>query len=47
MIGAPGLGVVAVFSMFAAVLVVIAADVWLLGEETRGRSLDEISESRV
>ena len=46
MIGAPGLGVVAVFSMFAAVLVVIAADVWLLGEETRGRSLDEISESR-
>ena len=46
MIGAPGLGVVAVFAMFAAVLVVIAADVWLLGEETRGRSLDEISESR-
>ncbi|MEJ7842990.1 MAG: MFS transporter [Rubrobacter sp.] len=46
MIEAPGLGVVAVFSMFAAVLVVIAADVWLLGEETRGRSLGEISESR-
>jgi putative MFS transporter len=43
MIGVPGLGAVAVFSMFAAVLVVIAANVWLLGEETRGRSLDEIS----
>ncbi len=46
MIGAPGLGVVAVFSMFALVLVVIAADVWLLGEETRGRALDEISGAR-
>ncbi|QIN85315.1 MFS transporter [Rubrobacter tropicus] len=43
MIGVPGLGAVAVFSMFAAVLVVIAANVWLLGEETRGRPLDEIS----
>lgn len=44
MLGAPGLGTLAVFSMFAAVLLVIAANVWLLGEETRGRTLDEISE---
>lgn len=43
MLGAPGLGIAAVFSMFAAVLLVIAAVVWLLGEETRGRTLDEIS----
>jgi putative MFS transporter len=43
MLGAPGLGTLAVFSMFAAVLLVIAADVWLLGEETRGRTLGDIS----
>jgi putative MFS transporter len=43
MIGADGAGVVAVFGMFAAVLLVIAANVWLLGEETQGRTLDEIS----
>ncbi|HET7481067.1 MAG TPA: MFS transporter [Rubrobacteraceae bacterium] len=43
MLGAPGFGTLAVFSMFAVVLFVIAADVWLLGEETRGRTLDEIS----
>lgn len=45
MLDAPGLGVLAVFSMFAVVLLVIAADVWLLGEETKGRTLDEISGS--
>lgn len=44
MLGAPGLGALAVFSMFATVLFVIAADVWILGEETRGRTLDDISE---
>ncbi len=43
MLGAPALGTLAVFSMFAAVLLVIAVNVWLLGEETRGRTLDEIS----
>jgi hypothetical protein len=43
MIGADGAGVVAVFGMFAAVLLAIAANVWLLGEETQGRTLDEIS----
>ena len=43
MLDAPGFGTLAVFSMFAAVLLVIAADVWLLGEETKGRTLDEIS----
>ena len=43
MLGAPGLGTPAVFSMFAAVLLLIAANVWLLGEETRGRPLGEIS----
>lgn len=45
MLGAPAFGTLAVFSMFAAVLLVIAANVWLLGEETRGRTLDEISSS--
>lgn len=43
MLGAPGLGTTVIFTMFAAVLLVIAADVWLLGEETRGRTLGEIS----
>lgn len=43
MLGAQGLGTTVVFSMFAAVLLVIAANVWLLGEETRGRTLGEIS----
>jgi putative MFS transporter len=45
MIGADGAGVVAVFGMFAAILLVIAANVWLFGEETQGRTLDEISKS--
>jgi MFS transporter, putative metabolite:H+ symporter len=39
------LGPTAVFIMFAAVLLVIALDVLLLGEETRGRTLEEISEA--
>ncbi len=43
MLGAPDLGTTVVFTMFAAVLLIIAADVWLLGEETRGRTLGEIS----
>lgn len=43
MLGGDGVGTIAVFVMFAAVLLVIAANVWLLGEETRGRALDEIS----
>lgn len=38
------LGATSVFIMFAAVLLVIALDVLLLGEETRGRTLEEISE---
>ena len=45
MLGGDGVGVVAVFSMFAAVLLIIAANVLLLGEETKGRTLDEISTS--
>ena len=32
-----------VFVMFAAVMLVVAAVVWLIGEETRGKSLQEIS----
>jgi MFS transporter, putative metabolite:H+ symporter len=43
MLGAQGLGTIAVFTMFAAVLLIIAADVWFLGEETRGLTLGEIS----
>jgi MFS transporter, putative metabolite:H+ symporter len=43
MLGVWQLGVLAVFSMFAGVLLIIAADVWLLGEETRGRALEEIA----
>ena len=43
MLGTPDLGTTVVFTMFAAVLLIIAADVWLLGEETRGRTLGEIS----
>ncbi len=43
MLGAPGFGTLAIFSMFAMVLLIIAGDVWILGEETQGRSLDEIS----
>ncbi|BBB90026.1 MAG TPA: MFS transporter [Methylomusa anaerophila] len=36
-------GFIKVFSMFTGVLLAIAAIVWLLGEETKGRTLDEIS----
>jgi len=43
MLGEGGVGVTAVFAMFAAVLLFIALDVLFLGEETRGRSLEEIS----
>ena len=43
MLGDTGAGVVTVFIMFAAVLLVIAANVLFLGEETQGRTLDEIS----
>jgi MFS transporter, putative metabolite:H+ symporter len=43
MLGVWQLGTLVVFSMFAGVLLVIAANVWLLGEETRGRALEEIA----
>ncbi len=43
MLGGWGLGPGAVFTVFAAVLLIIALDVLLLGEETRGRTLEEIS----
>jgi putative MFS transporter len=39
----PTLGQTGVFAMFMALLVVTALAVWALGEETRGRSLEEIS----
>jgi putative MFS transporter len=39
----PTLGQTGVFAMFVAVLVVTATSVWLLAEETRGRSLEEIA----
>lgn len=44
MLGAQGFGASSVFVMFAAVLLVIALDVLFLGEETKGRTLEEISE---
>ena len=37
-------GTFAVFAMFAVVLLIIAVDVLVLGEETKGRSLEEIAE---
>jgi putative MFS transporter len=43
LVGAWGGGFGAVFTMFAAVLVAGAVGVLLLGEETRGRTLEEIS----
>jgi putative MFS transporter len=39
----PTLGQSGVFAMFMALLVVTALNVWLLAEETKGRSLEEIS----
>jgi len=47
LIGRGGLGAGMVFAMFAAVLLIVALDVLLLGEETKGRSLGEISEKPV
>lgn len=44
MLGPAGFGVGVVFAVFAAVLLVIALDVLLLGEETKGRALGEVSE---
>ncbi|MDP9353640.1 MAG: MFS transporter [Chloroflexota bacterium] len=46
MLGTWNLGVLAVFGMFAGVLLVIAANVLLLGEETKGQTLDEIAADR-
>jgi hypothetical protein len=43
MLGVWQLGTLVVFSMFAGVLLVIAANVWLLGKEPRGRALEEIA----
>nr|WP_207955997.1 MFS transporter [Rubrobacter marinus] len=43
MLGGGTFGPGAVFVVFAAVLLVIALDVLVLGEETMGRTLDEIS----
>ncbi len=40
MLGNWNLGTLAVFSMFAGVLLVIAVDVWFLGEETRDQTLE-------
>ncbi len=37
----------AMFALFMVILVVIAANVFLLGEETKGRSLEELGEARV
>lgn len=37
----------AVFALFMVILVVIAANVYLLAEETRGRSLEELGEARI
>ena len=37
----------AVFALFMAILVVIALNVFVLAEETRGRSLEELGEARV
>ena len=39
----PTLGQAGVFALFMVVLVVTALNVWLLAEETKGRSLEEIS----
>ncbi len=39
----PTLGQSGVFAMFMVLLVVTALNVWLLGEETKGRSLEEIA----
>jgi MFS transporter, putative metabolite:H+ symporter len=39
----PTLGQSGVFALFMVVLVVTALNVWLLAEETKGRSLEEIS----
>jgi MFS transporter, putative metabolite:H+ symporter len=39
----PSLGQTGVFAMFMALLIVTALVVWALGEETRGRSLEEIA----
>jgi putative MFS transporter len=39
----PTLGQSGVFAMFMVLLIVTATSVWLLAEETRGRSLEEIS----
>ncbi len=44
MLGGWGLGPGAVFTVFATVLFVISLDVLLLGEETKGRALEDISE---
>lgn len=38
------IGQAGVFSMFMIVLLLTALVVWLLAEETRGRSLEELSE---
>ena len=43
LLGGTALGPGAVFVVFAAVLLIIALNVIILGEETMGRSLDEIS----
>jgi putative MFS transporter len=39
----PAIGQTGVFAMFMALLVITALAVWTLGEETRGRSLEEIA----
>ena len=43
MLGSWKLGTLPVFWKFAAVFLVIALDVWLLGEETKGRALSEVA----
>jgi putative MFS transporter len=43
MLSEGGLGTTAVFAMFAAVLLLISLNVLFFGEETRGRTLEDIS----
>jgi putative MFS transporter len=40
-------GQAGVFAMFMVVLIIIALNVFVLGEETRGRSLEELGEARL
>lgn len=43
----PVWGIVGVFALFMVLLVVTALNVFLLGEETKGRSLEELGEAQI